>query len=85
MTDPDGTDVNIRGENIPILHLLLGGWAAFLLSLVLSLIFYAVHPSQVDVFTVKDKLKVNICGYKLYLSDCRREGQQSSDIFRFYH
>ena len=79
-----GEDLEIFYEKIPfstIRNLLISGWAAFLLSLVLSFIFYAVHPSQVDVFTLKDKLKVNICGYKLYLSGCRSEGQQSSDIF----
>ena len=75
LTVVTGTDVNIRGEKIQIIHLLVGGWAAFFLSLILSFIFYSVHPSQVDVLTVKEKLKVNICGYKLYLSGSSRQRQ----------
>ena len=80
-----GSDVNIAGE-IPfstISYLLVAGWAAFLLSLVLSFIFYAVHPSQVDVFTLRDKLKVNICGYKLHLRGYRAQGNFNLDILDF--
>ena len=63
----------------------MAGWVAFILSLVLSFVFYSVHPSQVDVSTVREKLKVHICGYKLYLFGCWTQGQFSFECFQFYN
>ena len=61
-----------------ILYLLAAGWVAFLLSLLLSFVFYAVHPSKVDVFNIKEKLKVNICGYKMYFLSCSKQGDDTT-------
>ena len=66
-----GEELEISYEKISfstITKLLIAGWTAFFLSLIISVIFYSVHPSQVQVFTVKEKLQVNICGYNF---NCR--------------
>ena len=86
VTDTKTDETFYDPDKIPfstITYLLVAGWAAFLLSLVLSFIFYAVHPSQVDVFTLRDKLKVNICGYKLHLRGYRAQGNFNLDILDF--
>ena len=66
-----------------VLITLLVGWAAFLLSIVFNILYYALHPSQVtlsflvkyltifflqiDLLNIRDKLVVSMFGYEINL------------------
>jgi len=43
------------------------GWAAFGLALVFNLVYYVLHPSQVNVKNIKEKLVVSVFGYEINL------------------
>merc|ERR1719282_858081 len=65
------------------------GWAAFGLALVFNLLYYVLHPSQVNVTNIKEKLVVSVFGYKIILMnysaewtcriDSREEENQHTD------
>merc|ERR1711879_1017870 len=43
------------------------GWAAFGLSLLFNILYYALHPSQVDILNIRKKLVVAVVGYEINL------------------
>ena len=45
---------------------MLIGWAAFLVSWGMNILFYKVHPSSVD-FSFREKLYIHILGKKRFL------------------
>ena len=49
---------------------MLIGWAAFLGSWVMNILFYKVHPSSVD-FSFREKLYIHILGKKKFLLRCK--------------
>ena len=66
------------------------GWAAFILSLLFNILYYALHPSevtlitliclqsfllQVNLFNINEKLVVAVFGYEINLVDRSTRGQ----------
>merc|ERR1719219_2716154 len=45
--------------------ILANAWTAFFLSLVLSVLYHALHPSQVDLVHLKEKFVVEIFGFEI--------------------
>ena len=68
------------------------GWVAFGLSLIFNILYYALHPSQVNnyytfsclqlfllqvsLLNIKEKLVVAVFGYEINLVDCSTRGQE---------
>merc|ERR1719282_2311815 len=46
------------------------GWAAFGLALIFNLLYYVLHPSQVNVKNIQEKLVVAVVGYEINFVDC---------------
>jgi len=53
------------------------GWAAFVLAMILNLLYYVLHPSQVNVKSFQEKRVVNLFGYEIRLScSGRKKGNE---------
>merc|ERR1711988_1052769 len=46
------------------------GWAAFGLAQIFNLLYYVLHPSQVNVKNIQEKLVVAVVGYEINFVDC---------------
>merc|ERR1711988_2050010 len=46
------------------------GWAAFGLAQIFNLLYYVLHPSQVNVRDIQEKLVVAVVGYEINFVDC---------------
>merc|ERR1719300_977150 len=53
------------------------GWAAFVLALIFNLLYYVLHPSQVNVKSFQEKRVVTVFGYKIQLiCSAEKEGNE---------
>ena len=59
--------------------ILANAWTAFFLSLVLSVLYHALHPSQVDLVHLKEKFVVEIFGFEINFVEKKVKG-----ILKFY-
>ena len=90
MIDTDGYSHDITSSTV---FATLGiGWAAFGLSLIFNILYYALHPSQVtlstltydsfllqvSVLNIKEKLVVIVFGYEINIVERRIRGEKSS-------
>ena len=90
ITVRDTTGIGHEITSSTVLITLAVGWAAFLLSLFLNIVYYALHPSQVslcsrkkhliifvlqvDLLSIRDKLVVAMFGYEINLLKCSVKG-----------
>ena len=59
--------IDTNGHDHPITHYIVFktlaiGWAAFILSLIFNILYYALHPSEVEMWNFKKKLVVTMLG-----------------------
>ena len=73
----DGLKKTIKRSTVYII--LANAWTAFFLSLVFSVLYHALHPSQVDLFHIKEKLVVEMFGYEISMLEKKVKG-----ISKFY-
>ena len=59
----DGLKKTIKRSTVYIL--LANAWTAFFLSLVLAVLYQALHPSRVDLYHLKEKLVVEMFGFEI--------------------
>ena len=55
--------------------ILANAWTAFFLSLVLSILYHALHPSQVDLVHLKEKFVVEIFGFEINFVEKKVKGK----------
>merc|ERR1711988_1759069 len=68
MFNTEGRTYNFTSSQV---FITLGvGWAAFGLALIFNLIYYVLHPSQVNVKDIQEKLVVAVVGYEINFVDC---------------
>ena len=65
MLDTDGYSHVITSYSV--FKTLVIGWAAFGLSLLFNILYYALHPSQVNMLSIDEKLVVSLFGYEINL------------------
>merc|ERR1719300_23351 len=57
------------------------GWAAFVLALIFNLLYYILHPSQVNIKSFKEKRVITVFGYEIHLMVCsaRKKGNEEDE------
>merc|ERR1712066_256703 len=78
MIDSSGDAHQIKPST---LFITLGiGWAAFCLSLVINILYCALHPSQVDLLNIREKLVVSVFGYEINLVNCSVTDLETEEV-----
>ena len=69
----DGLRKTIKRSTVYII--LANAWTAFFLSLVLNVLYHALHPSQVDLVHLKEKLRVEMFGFEINFVERKVKGR----------
>ena len=71
ITDIYGNPEELKPDHVRVM--LAVGWACFLVSWLINIAYYKVHPSAVDVFSLSDKKKLYVFGRDVFSSENKQQ------------